>query len=129
VAEAELPFLRNPTTPVRDWLRARLRELADDLATPASRGVTTTLVHSSLWDPAIAARRDALVGTLQSRLRSALDLAVEHGEIDAAPDPADAAAELIGPLVYRTLLQAAPVDDPLIDRLVDRALGPGRPGG
>lgn len=127
VAEAELPFLREPTAPVRDWLRARLRELADDLLTPASRGTTSMLIQASAWDPRIATRRDALVGTLEARLDAAQRMAVRTGELPAARDPAHLAAEVIGPLLYWTLLKAAPVPEPVIDALVDRALraGPG----
>jgi AcrR family transcriptional regulator len=125
MTEAELPFFREPTAPVRDWLRARLRELADDLLTPASRCTTSTLVQASVWDPRIATRRDALVGTLESRLDTAQRLAVRTGELAAPRDPTHLAAELVGPLLYWTLLKAVPVPEPVIDDLVDRALRAG----
>jgi AcrR family transcriptional regulator len=122
MAEAELPFFREPTAPVHDWLRARLRELADDLLTPGSRGTTSTLIQASAWDPKIATRRDALVGTLESRLDTAQRMAVRSGELAAPRDPTHLAAELVGPLLYWTLLKAVPVPEPVIDDLVDRAL-------
>lgn len=122
MAEAELPFFREPAAPVRDWLRARLRELADDLLSPASRGTTSTLMQASVWDPQIATRRDALVGTLEARLDTAQQMAVRTGELAAPRDPAHLAAELVGPLLYWTLLKAVPVPEPVIDDLVDRTL-------
>jgi len=46
-------------------------------------------------------------------------LAVDAGELDTAPDAALAAAHLIGPLVYRTTLQAAAVPDRLLAEVID----------
>ena len=34
MASVELPFFREPTPPVRPWLRQQLRQLADELALP-----------------------------------------------------------------------------------------------
>jgi len=53
------------------------------------------------------------------RLAAAFALAVDAGELDTAPDPALAAAHLIGPLVYRTTLQAAAVPDKLLAAVID----------
>src|SRR6267154_2352000 len=78
---AELPFFASPALPLRSWLHAELRQLADELALPAA---------------------------------AALALAVDAGELDKAPDADLAAAQLIGPLVYRTTLQAAAVPDSLL---------------
>src|SRR6266516_2315495 len=76
---AELPLFATPALPLRPWLHAELRQLADELALPA----------------------------------------VDAGELDKAPDAALAAAHLIGPLVYRTTLQAAAVPDSLLTAVID----------
>src|SRR5213078_361922 len=68
---AELPFFATPVLPLRPWLHAELRQLAD--------------------------------------------------ELDTAPDAAPAAAHLIGPLVYRTTLQAAEIPDRLLAEVIDGA--------
>lgn len=118
MAAGELPFLLDPVPPVRPWLRARLRELAAELALPAVQATVSTLIHGRLWDPEIAAQCDRFVATLQDRLAAAFDMALDAGEIDVVPDPSHAAARLIGPLVFRTALQATTVDDDLIDSLL-----------
>jgi hypothetical protein len=59
---------------------------------------------------------------------TAFALAVDAGELDQAPDAALAAAHLIGPLVYRTTLQATPVPDRLLTAVID-AVGPWRQPG
>src|SRR6266571_1904616 len=84
---AELPFFATPALPLRSWLHAELRQLAE-------------------------------------RLAAAFALAVDAGELDKAPDADMAAAHLIGPLVYRTTLQAAPVPDRLLTAVID-AVAPG----
>ncbi|MBW0102307.1 TetR/AcrR family transcriptional regulator [Pseudonocardia sp. KRD-291] len=121
MAETELPFLRDPVTPVRAWLRGCLRELADDLATPLSRSTTTTLMQTALHDARVATRRDALTDTLRARIDAAQNVAVAEGELVDRQDPDHLVAMLVGPLLYRTTLEAATVDDTLIDHLIDRA--------
>jgi AcrR family transcriptional regulator len=122
MAAEGFPFFQHPTTPIRAWLRARLRELADDLAQPAVQATTLTLMHGALWDRDIAAQRDQLVGVLTERVAAALDVAHDAGEIPEPPDPADAVAVLVGPLLYRTALQAGAVSDALIENLVEQVM-------
>lgn len=119
MATGELPFLLDPVSPVRSWLRARLTELADELAQPAVQATVSTLVHGRLWNPEMAARCNGFVTTLQDRLAAAFVVAVSAGELDVAPDPVDATARLIGPLVFRTAFQAGTVDGDLIEELLD----------
>src|SRR6266568_373251 len=96
---AELPFFATPALPLRPWLHAELRQLADELALPAV-----------------------------ASLAIAFALAVDAGELDTAPDAALAAAHLIGPLVYRTTLQAAPVPDRLLTAVIDAVAPRRQPG-
>ena len=124
MAETELPFLRDPTTPVRVWLRRCLRELADDLATPVSRATTTALMQTALHDAEVGARRDALTGTLRARIDAAQTLAIVNGELARPHDPDHLTAALVGPLLYRTTLEAAIVPDAMIDELIDRTFPP-----
>jgi AcrR family transcriptional regulator len=123
----ELPFFLEPVAPVRPWLHQQLRKAAGELAMPAVVAVAATLQHHQGEDPRIAARRDRLVGTVTDRLHTALTLAVAEGELDAMPDPRDAVALLIGPITYRTGMQASDVTDDLIDQVID-SVGTWRPG-
>jgi AcrR family transcriptional regulator len=116
-----MPFFLNPATPVRPWLKQQLRVLADELALPDVLAVTVALVQGAVWEPETSARRDRLAATIGQQLRAALALAERTGELQMAGDPHDAPAVLIGPLLYRNLLEPGPVSSELIDRLLDAA--------
>jgi AcrR family transcriptional regulator len=126
MAEAGLPFFRDPRSPVRAWFRRQLRELADELAMPEVAAVALTLMQGAVWDRQIARQRDQFIRTVTERIAAALVLAAEEGELDPAPDPHDTAAMLVGPILYRTALQAGAVPDGFIDQLIDGAFGRGR---
>src|SRR5690349_24847861 len=67
----------------------------------------------------VGARPHRHVTAITERLAAAFALAVDAGELDKAPAADLAAAHLIGPLVYRTTLQAAPVPDSLLTAVID----------
>jgi AcrR family transcriptional regulator len=115
---AELPFFATPALPLRSWLHAELRQLADELALPAVASLALALMEQTRPGGA-GARPHRHVTTITERLAAAFALAVDAGELDTAPDAALAAAQLIGPLVYRTTLQAAPVPDRLLTAVID----------
>ncbi|MGJ6968895.1 TetR/AcrR family transcriptional regulator [Streptosporangium sp. G11] len=121
MADVPMPFFLDPATPVRPWLERQLRVLADQLALPDVLAVTTTLVQGARSEPQITTRRDRLATTIGQQLRAALTLAEQAGELQAASDSRDAPALMIGPLLYRSLLEPGPVSNDLIDRLLDAA--------
>lgn len=121
MAGVEMPFFLEPVTPVRPWLAHQLRMLADQLALPDVLTVTTSLLHGAVRTPKITARRDQLAATMGDRLRTALAMAAETGELHAAGELQDTPAMLIGPLLYRGLLEPGPIPETLIDRLLDTA--------
>src|SRR6185437_14463112 len=88
---AELPFFAAPALPLRPWLRAELRQLADELALP---------LMEQTRSGGAGARPHRHITVITERLAAAFALAVDAGELDTAPDAALAAAHLIGPLVY-----------------------------
>ena len=115
---AELPFFAAPALPLRPWLRAELRQLADELALPAVASLAIALMEQTRSGGA-GARPHRHITVITERLAAAFALAVDAGELDTAPDAALAAAHLIGPLVYRTTLQAAAVPDRLLAEVID----------
>lgn len=119
MVSVDLPFFREPTTPVRPWLHRELRKLADEQAMSGVIAVASTLIHGAARDPELRSRRDIIVATGTERLGVALTLAVDSGELDTTLDFHDAYAVLLGPLLYRTTFQAGTVSDELIDRLLD----------
>ncbi|MGM1063453.1 TetR/AcrR family transcriptional regulator [Saccharothrix sp. Mg75] len=118
MAGVRMPFFLDPEVPVRPWLERQLRVLADELALPDVLAVTTSLLHGAVWDPEVTDRRDRLAAAVGGRLRAALEAAVDAGEL-RADGLDDAPALLIGPLLYRGVLEPAPVPDDLIARLLD----------
>ncbi|MFI6763792.1 TetR/AcrR family transcriptional regulator [Micromonospora sp. NPDC050417] len=119
MASIDLPYFHEPQTPVRPWLYAQLRKLADEMVTPEVAAFTLTLVQGAVWNPHVAVRRDHCLNTLNNRLAAALALAVESGEFEISADPADLSAVLVGPLIYRAALQAEAVSSRMIDQLLD----------
>src|SRR5215470_16824398 len=115
---AELPFFAAPALPLRPWLHAELRQLADELALPAVASLAIALMAQTR--PAGAGPHRHITA-ITERLAAAFALAADAGELDTAPDAAQAAAHLIGPLVYRTTLQAAAVPDRLLAEVIDGA--------
>ena len=115
---AELPFFAAPALPLRSWLRAELRQLADELALPPVASLAIALMEQTRSGGA-GARPHRHVTAITERLAAAFALAVDAGELDTAPDAERAAAHLIGPLVYRTTLQAAPVPDQLLTDVIE----------
>ncbi|HEX6522682.1 MAG TPA: TetR/AcrR family transcriptional regulator [Streptosporangiaceae bacterium] len=114
---AELPFFATPAAPVRPWLHGELRRLADELALPAVASLAVAQMEQTRQSGSPHRR----VTAITERLAAAFALAVDTGELDTAPDPALAAAHLLGPLLYRTTLQAAAVPDTLLAQVIDGA--------
>ena len=115
---AELPFFATPALPLRSWLHAELRQLADELALPAVASLAIALMEQTRSGGA-GASPHRHVTAITERLAAAFALAVDAGELDTAPDAGLAAAYLIGPLIYRTTLQAAAVPDRLLAEVID----------
>ncbi len=121
MSQASLPFFTDPQGDLRPWLRQQLRRLADELALPTVRQMTATLIQTAQWDPAAREQLDRWLRTTAQRLQSALATA---DTTDHHDDPESLAALILGPLVYRTVLQAGTVTDDLLDHIVDDALPP-----
>src|SRR5229473_1464549 len=94
---AELPFFATPALPLRPWLHAELRQLADELALPAVASLAIALMEQTRPGGA-GARPHRHITAITERLAAAFALAVDAGELDTAPDADLAAAHLIGPL-------------------------------
>jgi hypothetical protein len=75
-------------------------------------------------DRIVRAQRDRLVSKLSSTTRSAIDEALATGELHAAPDAADLVTLLIGPVVFRSILEGRSASNHFLDQLIDIALVP-----
>src|SRR6266567_2953575 len=86
-------------------------------------GVAVTLMHRARWDHATAERREHLMTLLTDRISAALDLAAAGGELaDEPAEPALVAAMLLGPILFRRLMQDQPVSPELIEQALDSAV-------
>lgn len=118
MATVPMPFFTDPSDPLQEWLRIELAAIGRQLALDEVRAVTTTLANTALWDPEMAARRDAFVTVLAERLTAALDDAHAQGRLELTIDSSAAAAMLLGPLYYRSTIEHAPVDEPLLESVI-----------
>lgn len=119
VGDVDMPFFLQPETPVRPWLHAQLRKIADEMAVPEVAAITLTLMQGALWDPDVATRRDHCLTALNTRLEAALAMAVANREVDVSADPCGLSATLVGPMIYRITMQGETVSPRFIDQLLD----------
>ena len=83
---AELPFFAIPALPLRLWLRAELRQLADELALPAVASLATALMEQTRPGGADT-RPHRHITAITERLAAAFALAVDAGELERRPMP------------------------------------------
>lgn len=118
MATVPMPFFAAPDTPTQEWLRDEVTVIARQLELDEVRAVTTTLANSALWDPEMAARRDTFARALAERLTAALEQAQRRGFVELTADSSTAAALLLGPLYYRSTIEHALIDEPLLDAVI-----------
>jgi AcrR family transcriptional regulator len=124
LGRVEVPWLDVPRGTLRDRLRRDLRRLRDDLNAPILNTMIAAIIQGAQHDSVMRAQRDRLVAQVTSGTRSAIDDALAVGELRAAPDAADLVSELIGPLVFRSILEGRSATNKFLDQLIDNALAP-----
>src|SRR5262249_57309824 len=88
---AELPFFAAPALPLRPWLHAELRQLADELALPAVASLAIALMQQTRPGGA-GGRPHRHITAITERLAAALAPAADAGEIGPPPRAALARA-------------------------------------
>ncbi|HEY3259841.1 MAG TPA: helix-turn-helix domain-containing protein [Pseudonocardiaceae bacterium] len=121
MSAADVPFFRQPRLPLRPWLLAELRRIADELALPALASIAVTLMYQARWQTTATSYRDHQLQLLDHRLQAAFALAADAGELDEPLQPPVLTAILLGPLIFRTTLQEGTVPDVMLERLIDAA--------
>ncbi len=117
------PVFRSREGALRAWLGGELTRFAADLAQPAATQFLATVIGSADQVQAIADLRDDLLRRISAVLSSGLVQAEATGEIGNRIDPDELLARLLGPVIFRVVIQQVPADRDFIDRLVDTALG------
>jgi AcrR family transcriptional regulator len=121
MATVPMPFFDEPVSPYREWLARELTSIARQLEHDDVLAVTTTLISAALWDREMDVRRAGFASVLATRLGHALGQARQHGELAASEDGTDVVAAVLGPIVYRAVIEHAPADETLIERCVQAA--------
>jgi AcrR family transcriptional regulator len=104
-------------------LREYLRRLAVVLSRSDSGAVCRALIAQAQHDPVFAADfRARYLDEQRRRDRLPLERAVRRGELPAGLDVAAETGQLVGPIYYRVLVTAEPVDADFTDTLVDAFL-------
>ncbi|MFK0159015.1 TetR/AcrR family transcriptional regulator [Streptomyces sp. NPDC090499] len=104
-------------------LRTYLRRLAVFLGTSHAGAVYRALIAQAQHDPAFAREfRSRCLAVQRHRDVVLLERALAAGRLPAGLDPDAEADQLVGPLYYRVLVSAGPVDEGFVDTLVDAFL-------
>lgn len=114
-----MPFFLEPVSPIREWIRRELEELARQLTLAEVRAVTTTLASTALWDEEMNHRRAGFAAIISTRLAEALAKAEQLGEVKLHIDSRSAAALAVGPIYYRSTIEHADTDARLIEGSID----------
>jgi AcrR family transcriptional regulator len=126
--EACAQFTPPPEAPDTGSLQGDLTGLALTMARRLETGRWSSVIPSIID----AAERDAEIATLHSRLHAgmtsafavAVARAATRGETAVDRDPAEIAAQIVGPLFYRRWFSRQPLEEGFVRRLVERAVTP-----
>jgi AcrR family transcriptional regulator len=127
LSQLEQPLLRYGAGPLEAWLLAELRRAAGELIQPLAVHVTAAVVSTAHLNESAAALRDAIFGRTVAPLDRALGEAMARGELEEHPPADELLAEVLGPVLFRVVMQGVPAEDAFIERVVAGALAPWRP--
>jgi AcrR family transcriptional regulator len=106
------------TGTLRDDLIAFARSITAYLATPLGEALARTMAATE-DDPTLAANRAQFWQARYDTARVIVDRAIDRHEVATGTDPELALELLVAPLHFRKLLTRQPIDDSLLEHLVD----------
>ena len=109
------------TGSLRDDLIAFARSIAAYLDTPLGVALARTMAATD-DDPALVANRARFWQARYETARVIVDRAIDRREVPAETDPELALELLVAPLHFRKLLIRQPIDDSLVEHMVDTLL-------
>lgn len=112
--------VRPDTGDIKEDLRQILHSTVDLMASPEWGPLYRALLGEAQQDPAVAASlKERFLDPATERMRTRVEAARRHGQIDAGFD-ADLAMELLaGPMYYRYLVSQEPLTYERFDRILD----------
>lgn len=109
------------TGSLRDDLIAFARSIAAYLDTALGEALARTMAATD-DDPALVANRARFWQARYETARVIVDRAIDRREVSAGTDPELALELLVAPLHFRKLLIRQPIDDSLVEHMVDTLL-------
>ncbi len=122
--QVDFPPVVASEAPIKVRVASELERLANELSSVQTRRVLSILLERSERLQTAEAMRERLVAAFVANLDAAIREAVDAGELTAAPDPGEMFDQLVGPLWSRRMLRGEPVDDGVIERIVDDVFEP-----
>jgi len=115
LSQVNEPLLHHGELPFEQWLDVQLHDAAVAMTEPIAAQTLATLLTGAIGDPSIRALLDELLARTQDALVQAA------GDIDLG-DPSELLATMLGPIVFRTIIQRLSVDEEFIARAVRAVL-------
>ena len=111
-------------------LRALARRVAEQLLAGPYAAILLSLMDAAERNPDLAALLAAIQTKLVEAVHAVMARARARGELRRLPEPSDAAALLVGPLLYRRLFSHEPLSEEFITLVIDRLVAKraGAPG-
>ena len=119
LGEVDQPLLRPGGGSLIEWLRTELRRAATEMGEPAVIQFVSVLVGRAGLDAGAAELRRRLIDHNVMNLATAVARAAQRGEIGAEPDPHELMAQLLGPIVFRVIIEGRPATDSFIDGVIE----------
>ncbi|MCK0089784.1 TetR/AcrR family transcriptional regulator [Rhodococcus sp. HNM0563] len=111
------------TRGIRADLREQFRRSVHALSTPPIGPVYRAVIAEAQADPELRKTlHERFLATVEQRTLDRIRLAQQHGELESGVDLTIPAEVLAGALYYRLLLTPRPVDEQVIDGLIDMFL-------
>lgn len=124
LGEVDPPLLRPGDGPLIEWLRTELRRAATEMGQPAAIQFVSVLVARASLDPGAAELRRRILDHNVMNLATAVARAAERGEIVGDPDPHELTALLLGPILFRVVIEGRPAKGPFVDDVIARVMHP-----
>jgi AcrR family transcriptional regulator len=118
--EAIVPAATAPDSgSLREDLIGFARDLARIISTPPTAALVPALIDAAERDPEIARLLADFTAQRRRPVHTAVERAVERGEIEARHDAAPIDGLLLGPIFYRRLLSRQPITPKFVENVVD----------
>lgn len=99
-------------------LESVIEPMADDIGSEAYAALVPSLLADAARDPELRPFRDRFVAAQEGRVAGIMADAIRDGELPADTDAAEAASQLVGPLLFHRVVLGREVDAAMGRRMV-----------